>query len=346
MNSPATRFQSTPHRPWHKAPARRLALVGLCALSLSGCARWDVREAWPWSDAEEAVLPDRIVPMWTDTILYQPGHTGVRGFGARLYFYNRESKEPVEVDGKVIVYAFDAEKPQSGIPIPEKKFVFTADQLPLHHSQTSLGHSYSLWLPWDEVGGATRQISLITRYEGRAGGVIVSDPSRKLLPGITPTGESSPAEANGSAVQAASFETETRQSGERPESITIDVSPDFARKLAPVPQKPDAPSWDESQTTPRSAPAAAPAAPERVEPAAPASSSVDPTQLSDPPVSGAVGGQTRMPYHDRLSAHFSQSRYPARNWPESKPPDGLPRKQPYRAKWLSALPPTPRPHSP
>ena len=107
---------------------------------------------------------------------------------ARVYFYNREQKEPMEVDGQLIVYAFDATKQQGGIPVPEKKYVFTADQLPSHHSKTEMGHSYSVWLPWDEIGGPSRHVTLITRFEGRESGVVVSDPVHKMLPGVPRAG--------------------------------------------------------------------------------------------------------------------------------------------------------------
>ena len=94
----------------------------------------------------------------------------MRGFGARIYFYEQDAQEPIKVDGTLVVYAFDATN-VSQMPKPEKKYVFTAEQFAKHYSKTSLGHSYSIWLPWDEVGGVTRQLSLVTRFEGREGRV-------------------------------------------------------------------------------------------------------------------------------------------------------------------------------
>jgi hypothetical protein len=47
-----------------------------------------------------------------------------------------------------------------------------------------MGPSYSVWIPWGEVGGAPRRLSLISRFEGREGGTTISDPTIKMLPGI------------------------------------------------------------------------------------------------------------------------------------------------------------------
>ncbi len=337
-------------KPW------RWVCAGLLLGSLCGCTRWNIRDAWPWENKQKKQVPDRVLPMWTDTVLYQPGQRGIRGFGARMYFYSREQKEPVEVDGQLIVYAFDAEMQQGGIPIPEKKYIFTADQLPSHHSQTEVGHSYSVWLPWDEVGGPSRQISLITRFEGRQGGVVVSDPVHKLLPGVAipeePSAAGAPlASGSTSSVQAASFQaapqTETPQ---RPESITIDVSPEFARRLAPETKDNGSPSvllrTDRATVPQASVPALPKPAAPIPQPPTTVEPTTDPALLSDPPDPEAGAAKATLPYHERLATHFARPRYPARNSPKS-PPDPAPlRKEPYRARWLSGLPPTPRPRFP
>ena len=51
-------------------------------------------------------------------------------------------------------------------------------------SKTSIGPSYSIWLPWSAVGEEPVKLSLITRFEGVEGGTTISDPVIKLLPGI------------------------------------------------------------------------------------------------------------------------------------------------------------------
>ncbi len=138
----------------------------------------------PWDDEEpELVKPEKVVAFWSDTVLHQQGQPAVRGFGGRVFFYGAEEAKPVEIDGAVIVYAFDADGQDPTRQKPEKKFVFTADQVAGHLSQSRMGPSYSFWLPWDGVQGSTRNLSLVVRYEGREGEVVIAEPVSKLLPG-------------------------------------------------------------------------------------------------------------------------------------------------------------------
>jgi hypothetical protein len=48
-----------------------------------------------------------------------------------------------------------------------------------------LGHSYSVWIPWDEVGGPQKEISLIARFTPEKGSVVVSEQTKQILPGQT-----------------------------------------------------------------------------------------------------------------------------------------------------------------
>ncbi|MCA9170035.1 MAG: hypothetical protein KDB23_20305, partial [Planctomycetales bacterium] len=208
-------------------------MVGTLGLSsLTGCTSWHAPNLWHRQQATEAV-PHRIVPMWSDTVMYQPGKPGVRGFGARVYFYEEEGANPIRVDGTLTVYAFDANK-MSRMPMPEKKFIFTADQLEQHYSKTSIGHSYSLWIPWDEVGGPSRQLSLVTRFEGTHGGTTVSEPARKLLPGLNADEQLADRPANPANARQVSFEQPAIAAADTEETlaaVTIDVPPSFGRKL-------------------------------------------------------------------------------------------------------------------
>ncbi len=164
------------------------ALLGLTLSTLvisSGCNFVPKSSSlrWPWSKEKEKALPDRIVPVWTDTVLHQPNLPGVRGFGGRVYFYLKDGSDPIEIDGGLAVYAFDADNEENDQK-PLRKFAFTPEQFASHMSKTSIGPSYSIWLPWGEVGGPPQRLSLIARFEGSEGGTVISDPTIKLLPGV------------------------------------------------------------------------------------------------------------------------------------------------------------------
>lgn len=169
---------------------RHLA-VGVCLLgsfALTGCKSFDMKKPIPWAqDEDEVRAPDRFSAMWSDAVENRPGLASRRGFGGRVMFYTGTSDKPVKVAGQLTVYAFDeAEHKKSENCVPEKRFVFTAEQVESHYSKSLLGHSYSFWLPWDEVGGERRKISLVAKFEPLSGGAILTELTTHVLPGKEP----------------------------------------------------------------------------------------------------------------------------------------------------------------
>jgi hypothetical protein len=160
-------------------------LLFATALSI-GCqfAPKKVPSGWNWGEQEKPVVPDRILAIWTDTILRQPNQPGVRGFGGRVFFYQKEQNDPIEIDGKLVVFVFDADDQDPENQKPLRKYVIEADDFAKHMSKTSIGPAYSVWLPWGDTKGPTMKLSIIAKYEGREGGTTLSDPTIKLLPGV------------------------------------------------------------------------------------------------------------------------------------------------------------------
>lgn len=233
-----------------RAPKCPVVIVALWLIAISGCQPLMSKKSMiPWGskNKDAKVIPDRILAVWTDTVLHQQGQTGVRGFGGRIYFYEKDKTDPIEVEGSLAVYAFDAEDDAVDSQKPLRKFVFTPEQLAGHMSKTSIGPSYSIWLPWSAVGDPPQKLSLITRFEGVDGGTTISDPVIKLLPGIVKKADSektsnSPALNKSSAqksvdmgVQPASYsEPKESEPNKRMESRpveTIELPPGFQRHL-------------------------------------------------------------------------------------------------------------------
>ncbi|MBX3421920.1 MAG: hypothetical protein KF752_10245 [Pirellulaceae bacterium] len=209
----------------------------------SGCQfspKFQADSLWPWKKQEKPQVPDRILAVWSDSVLHQPGQPGVRGFGGRIYFYKTDINQPVTVDGGLAVYVFDADQVDPLDQKPLRKFVYTAEQFTQHMSRTELGPSYSVWLPWDEVGGASRKLSLIARYEGSQGGTTISEPAIKLLPGVPASStKDQPTELadSQSNVRVVGHQRESREPviqgpipGARPVH-TIDLPPAFHQHL-------------------------------------------------------------------------------------------------------------------
>ena len=142
------------------------------------------KPANPASPADPS-RPARLVAIWADAIYSEVGKPPVRGFGGRFYFYD-QSNQAVPVEGQLVVYAYDDSL--EGVPAnaASMKYVFTADQFAQHHSPTELGDSYSIWLPWDPVGGERKAISLVPVFTTTSGQVLPGQPSLTVLPGKAP----------------------------------------------------------------------------------------------------------------------------------------------------------------
>lgn len=170
----------------------RLALL----LSMSPCLAagcQSLPEDWaqlsPWGSKAETVTeseypqPVRMAVMWTNDVLTQPGTPPVRGFGGRIYFYDERNKA-VPVEGQLVVYAYDdTDTEQGATRSPLRKFAFTPDQFTKHLSESNFGTSYSVWLPWDSVGGEQKSISLVPVFTSTGGKIVMGDQATSVLPG-------------------------------------------------------------------------------------------------------------------------------------------------------------------
>ncbi len=192
--------------------------TSLTLLASAGCSTWmKERRGSLFAKEEKPASPTKIVAMWTDTVLYQPGIAPRRGFGGRLMFYDNQTKDPIKVEGALVVYAFVEDGRDPDKVRPDRKFVFTAEQFADRYSKSSLGHSYSVWLPWDDVGNPQQEISLIVRFEPVAGAVVMSEQTRHVLPGPpaaiaentakTVSGGPTPASDPSSSVRAANYQS-------------------------------------------------------------------------------------------------------------------------------------------
>jgi hypothetical protein len=173
-------------------------LLGLIALGMAtGCAgkastskwsyaNWDVKKAVGMKpEKPEPELPERMVATWTDTTLSTAGQSAKRGFGGKLMFFKRDSEDPVRVEGNLVVYAFDETDRPDHETHPTRRYIFPMEEFIRHESDSTLGPAYSFWLPWDEVGGQQRHISLIAKFEPKDGAVVIGEQTRHLLPGLT-----------------------------------------------------------------------------------------------------------------------------------------------------------------
>ena len=279
----------------------------------------------PWDKKTEPETPDRILAIWTDTVRMQAGSPGVRGFGGRLFFYKDGETQPVEVKGGATVYVFDADNPDPDQPAAEKKYVWSSAEFENHMSESPLGKSYSLWIPWGVVGGEQRSLSIVTRFEGDNGAVVISQPVVKLLPGKTKVSS----ESNESGVRHASYieETTVESNTQRRQTETIDLPPSFYRHL----------KVDDVETT-EMVPASGTEAEGGGIKDFTEGEMTDSEELE--PISELESARLR--WEERRPIRSQFRRFPAQTTTESQVSPHLPRRSPHPGGWLDGLPPTPR----
>jgi hypothetical protein len=169
-----------------------ITILSLATLSSSGCKTF-TPPSWAksWYTVEEPKLveskyarPVRMAVIWSPALLNTSGKKPTRGFGGRIYFYDAANKA-VPVEGQLVVYGYDDSKIHTEGKSPDRKYAFTPEQFTTHFSETELGASYSVWLPWDEVGGPQMDISLVPIFTATSGQLVVGESSKNLLPGPT-----------------------------------------------------------------------------------------------------------------------------------------------------------------
>lgn len=192
--------------------------------------------AWQFFKKKEYQTPQSINATWTHDVYTTEGKAPTRGFGGRLYFYNERS-QAIPVDGELIVYGFDDTQRNHegmGIESADKKFRFTAEQFTTHFSESQLGASYSIWIPWDAAPGNKKKIMLIPTFKSKSGQVIRGNAATLLLPG--PPSEEEQLVIQASAIKAAKSAMQvgggesTYPSVSQPKTTTIPVP---ARSLRP-----------------------------------------------------------------------------------------------------------------
>ncbi len=275
-----------------------LAITSGCATMKPTLPEWlPVLNSDTVNESTEPAEPTSFAVLWKDSVYEKPGSPSVRGFGGRVFIYDANN-EPIKAEGELIVYGYDESNTAREDSGADKKFVFPSKQFQRHYSESDLGHSYSVWVPWEKVGGVRKSITLIPVFKTASGKLIRSGQSINVLPGKKPAStDNVVAHASGSAetpsrnvIAQASFDrppadmkrlqpvaagkaTEIKRAGLR--TTTLNLPPALAKKMAqPIQAAVQAkPPIEATVSTP-----AVPTAHEATADAAPASSEPSPTK--------------------------------------------------------------------
>jgi hypothetical protein len=317
---------------------------------LSGCAGFskDWKAKLPWSPlarlkTSKYETPTHMIAIWSPDILTQPGQPPTRGFGGRIYFYN-DKNQAVPVEGQLVVYGYDDTHNPDQPGQPQRKFAFTPDQFTKHYSNSDLGASYSIWLPWDAVGGEQSSVSLVPVFTATSGQMVMGEQAANVLPGreeprqpparptslLTARKNSEVQQVTHQQIPAASSIDGVNQNepSQRMRTSTINLTPSLQRRLAhnEVVQSPGGRATAELPNQNVRNPAAVPTITEAA-----------PNQL--PMNSAQAEARLAEPSSDPQRAHFGRQKFPVRAMPGGRSTLPAPWTPPYPATPPSALPP-------
>ena len=136
---------------------------------------------------DEVLPPETMAAIWNFGTYEKPGSPNIRGLGGRIYFYDA-NHNAVIAEGELTIYGFDEDNGSQ--TKPDKKFIFRESELQSHYSESALGGSYSVWIPWDKVGGYRKSVTLLPVFKTKDGKIIRSEQSINLLAGKIKKAES------------------------------------------------------------------------------------------------------------------------------------------------------------
>jgi hypothetical protein len=208
-----------------------------------------------WFKKKEYQIPQSMNVTWAHDIISVPGKPPTRGFGGRIYFYNEKS-QAIPVDGELMIYGFDdthsnhsgATLASQGMDQADKRFRFTEEQFTTHFSESDLGASYSIWVPWDAAPGAKKKIMLIPTFKSKDGKVIRGNAATLLLPGWSEDGQDgqviqataimpngmTPVGSNGLQVNAGDLSLNSNPLDNRAKTTTIQMPARSASRVQPL----------------------------------------------------------------------------------------------------------------
>ncbi len=142
---------------------------------------WESMKWWK----KEYQTPTKMAVLWSPDLLTVAGKPPTRGFGGRIYFYNEKS-QTIPVEGELVVHGFDESRKKAtggDQSLPDKRFRFTAEQFTEHFSESEIGASYSVWIPWDCNDFSQKEITLIPTFVSKTGQMVQGAAAKAIIPG-------------------------------------------------------------------------------------------------------------------------------------------------------------------
>lgn len=165
----------------------RIVSLSVCALVMAsltvGCTtfHFPFDKRIPKASASDPAV--QIVCLWQQADGRAPEGFPCQGFSGQILFLSSKHGTPVQVEGDVRIYLFDDHGTEEEQTLPLRQFDFDAGSWTVHLTQTSLGPSYSVFVPYVRRGVKDANCALRVRLKPKKGPVVFSDLSNMPLNG-------------------------------------------------------------------------------------------------------------------------------------------------------------------
>ncbi len=165
---------------------QRIVLPLTCAMflcSLVGCSTFHVpfEKKIPKASASDPVV--QVLCLWQQAEGRDPEGYPCKGFSGQILFLSNKAATPVQCDGDVRIYLFDDQGDTEAQAKPLRQFDFDAGSWDVHLTKTSLGPTYSVFVPYVRRGVKDANCALRIRLKPKTGPVVFSDLSNMPLNG-------------------------------------------------------------------------------------------------------------------------------------------------------------------
>ncbi len=164
-----------------------LLLVGVVVvLGGAGCglpAKWHrLANKMPQATPEDPAF--QMLCVWEPAEGVGSDGLPTRGFAGKITFFTRGQKSGVRVNGDVRIYVYDDQSPPEDRGKPIHQWDFLGDAWAIHLQDSSLGPSYSVFIPYSRKGNHQALCALRVRLTPADGGPpVYSDTVAVLMPG-------------------------------------------------------------------------------------------------------------------------------------------------------------------
>ncbi len=165
---------------------QRIVMPLICSMflcSFVGCTTFHVpfEKKIPKASAADPVV--QVLCLWQQAEGRDPEGYPCKGFSGQILFLSNKAATPVQCEGDVRIYLFDDQGDAEAQAKPLRQFDFDAGSWDVHLTKTSLGPTYSVFVPYVRRGVKDANCALRVRLKPKTGPVVFSDLSNMPLNG-------------------------------------------------------------------------------------------------------------------------------------------------------------------